>query len=156
MKRSFRISVGTVSLLVGIGVTAKLAFELISVSPQSVQLKPSGNRDGENSGMIFEVINHGQNPIVVPDSLFLEYGDGSITNLSLAGAGNVRVAPGATGTVAIPRPSVSERWRLGANYYEEALEFKVKTRINQSPMGDVAPSITKTLKGKVSVSEWFN
>ena len=133
-----------------------MAVEHGSVPENEVLLRHRSGNSADDSLLSFEVVNHGDFPIVCPDSWYLEFKDGSTTNLSLAPSGDVRVNAGSTGTVSIPKPVSTKPWRLGASYYEEDVVFDVKVRIDQSSLKSYLPASASSVRGKVALSDWVN
>jgi hypothetical protein len=102
----------------------------------------------------FEVINNSRSPLMCPDGWYLEFDDGSITNLSLGQTGNIRVNPGRRAMIAIHGPARTNSWRLGASYYFEDSLFQVKVRISQSAFKDRLPATMSSIQGKNVLSDW--
>jgi hypothetical protein len=125
----------------------------ISISGVSLELSRDQDRDGKK--LRFEFVNKRSSPIVCPDSFYVEFPDQKMTNLSLAPVGDVRINPGATGTVSIPKPAMATKWRLGASFYEENLVFDAKVLIGQSPLKNQLPSDFSNVRGMSVVSDWI-
>ena len=135
---------------------AVMLVERGAVPANGVLLQESASQMGADSLLSFDLANNGAVPITCPDSWYLEFEDGSTTNLSLAPSGDVRVAPGSTGTITFPKPETTRPWRLGASYYEEDVVFDVKVQVDQSSFKTHLPLSASRVRGKIVFSDWIN
>jgi hypothetical protein len=153
-----KLQTKTIILLLGLVLVAILAVWITrknTAEPKPLlTLRLQEVQSATGTQLSFDVVNHGQSPIMCPDSWFLEFKDGTVRNLSLAPNGDVRVNPGATATVSIPRPTNTMPWRLGTHFYEEDLVFEAKVRVDRSPVKSVLPAGASRVQGKVAVGDW--
>jgi hypothetical protein len=143
-------------LLVWVVLVVMMVVERRAAPANAVVLQQNASRTIVDSLLSFDLVNNGDVPIMCPDSWFLEFEDGSTTNLSLFPAGDVRVPPGSTGTISFPRPATTNRWRLRASYYDEGVVFEVKVQLDQSSLKQHLPSGATRVRGKTTSSEWIN
>ncbi|XOV69410.1 MAG: hypothetical protein ACFHW5_11880 [Verrucomicrobiota bacterium] len=154
-KRIAKVVVFLTLILLIFYLLAYLISTANSSSVQAVMLKKSKNQPPTNSHLNFDFVNNGTSPIMCPDSWFMEFQDGTVTNISLAPVGDLRVSPGSTGNVSIPKPLIGTRWRLKAFFYEEDTAFDIKVRIDQSSMKNYLPPIASSVRGQAAYSDWI-
>jgi hypothetical protein len=104
--------------------------------------------------IIFELVNKGRSTLVCPDTWGMEFDNLTFKHLSLPVTGNLRIAPGSTGTIAIVRPFGTNAWRLATTFYMEDLVFDAKVKVAQSGLKDYLPDGAVSIHGKVVKSDW--
>lgn len=157
MTRKTRLAVFLLLVTVGLISTILIFRDGEQTTKPAVLLLLGGTQTNVEGKKVlsFNIVNKGRSPIMCPDGWYLEFEDGSFTNLSMPQSGNVRVDSGETNTVSVAEPSTVTRWRLGGSYYEEDIVFDVKVRVDQSALKNQLPSSFSRVKGKTVISDWL-